>query len=163
MIALQLLIWFLPFSFINQVTHYVLIAIDQQRFLTKAFLIGVTFNIVVNLFLIPRYGYRAAAITTILSEWALLIPFYYAVRKHLCHVPWISIAWRPVVASSAMGAVLWLTQDSNALILVAVAGTVYIAVLALIGGLNQPDMGLVWRVIPWDRFRAHFRPGVSGR
>ncbi len=163
MIALQLLIWFLPFSFINQVTHYVLIAIDQQRFLTKAFLIGVTFNIVVNLFLIPRYGYRAAAITTIFSEWALLLPFYYAVRKHLCHVPWINIAWRPVVASSVMGAVLWLIQDINALILVAIAGMVYIAVLALIGGLNQPDMGLVWRIIPLDRLRAHFRPGVIGR
>jgi len=38
-IALQILIWFCP-SFVNSVTQYVLIAIDQQRFLTKAFVIG---------------------------------------------------------------------------------------------------------------------------
>ena len=44
MIALQLLIFFFPFSCINQVTQYVLIAIDQQRYLTRAFLIGVTFQ-----------------------------------------------------------------------------------------------------------------------
>jgi O-antigen/teichoic acid export membrane protein len=31
-IALRVLIWFLPFSFINSVTHYVLIALGQQRF-----------------------------------------------------------------------------------------------------------------------------------
>ncbi len=163
MIALQLLIWFLPFSFVNQVTQYVLIAIDQQRFLTKAFLIGVTFNVAVNLILIPRYGYQAAAITTIFSEWALLIPFYYSVRKNLCHVPWVSVTWRPALASAAMGAVLWLLQSANALALVVVAGLVYFVVLTLVGGFNQPDMALVWQLIPLDRLRARLRPGVAGR
>ncbi|MGB9880530.1 MAG: oligosaccharide flippase family protein, partial [Anaerolineae bacterium] len=33
MIALQFLIWYMPVGFINSVTHYVLIAINQQRFL----------------------------------------------------------------------------------------------------------------------------------
>jgi O-antigen/teichoic acid export membrane protein len=163
MIALQLLIWFLPFSFVNQVTQYVLIAIDQQRFLTKAFLIGVAFNVGVNLILIPRYGYQAAAITTIFSEWALLIPFYYSVRKNLCHVPWISVIWRPALASAVMGAVLWLLRGANALALVAVAGLVYFVVLTMVGGFNQPDMALVWQLIPLDRLRARLRPGVAGR
>ncbi len=161
MIALQLLIWFLPFSFINQVTQYVLIAIDQQRFLTKAFVIGVTFNVGVNLLLIPRYGYPAAAITTIFSEWALLIPFYYSVRKNLCHVPWVSVVWRPALASAAMGAVLWMLHGINALGLVMVGGLVYFSILALVGGFSQPDMGLVWQLIPLKRLWARLRPGVN--
>ncbi|MGD2040095.1 MAG: oligosaccharide flippase family protein, partial [Anaerolineae bacterium] len=89
-IALQIIIWFLPFSFVNSVTQYVLIAIDQQRFLTKAFLVGVTFNIVANLAVIPAFSYQGAAVVTILSELALLIPFYYAIRKHLGPLPWLS-------------------------------------------------------------------------
>ena len=112
MIALQILIWFLPFSFVNSVTQYVLIAIDQQRFLTKAFLIGVTFNIVANLLVIPVYSYKGAAVVTILSELALLIPFYYAVRKHLGPLPWLSLFWQPTVASAVMAAVMWLLQRS---------------------------------------------------
>jgi O-antigen/teichoic acid export membrane protein len=165
MIALQLLIWFLPFSFINQVTQYVLIAIDQQRFLTKAFLIGVAFNVTVNLLLIPRFGYRAAAITTIFSEWALLIPFYYSVRKHLCRVPWVSVAWRPALAAATMGVVLWLLQDANALALVGLACLVYFVTLALVGGFSQPDMVLVWRLVPLDRLRSwlRLRPGTANR
>jgi O-antigen/teichoic acid export membrane protein len=154
MIALQLLVWFLPFSFINQVTQYVLIAIDQQRFLTRAFIIGVTFNVAVNLVLIPTYGYRAAAITTIVSEWALLIPFYYAVRKHLCCVPWGSVAWRPALAAAAMGGCLWLVQDINVLARLALAAAVYLVVLALSGGFCQSDMQLVWRLLPLKRLRA---------
>jgi O-antigen/teichoic acid export membrane protein len=163
MIALQLLIWFLPFSFINQVTQYVLIALDQQRFLTRAFLIGVAFNVGVNLVLIPRYGYQAAAITTIFSEWALLIPFYYSVRKNLCPVPWVNVAWRPVLASAAMGVVLWLLREAPVLARVAAGGIVYFGVLALVGGFNQPDMGLVWRLVPVDRLRARLRLGASTR
>ncbi len=157
MIALQLLIWFLPFSFVNQVTQYVLIAIDQQRFLTKAFVIGVAFNLGINLILIPRYGYRAAAITTIFSEWALLIPFYYAIRKHLCSVPWVSITWRPILASLLMGATLWLLKGVNALVLVVAAVIVYFVALAASGGFTQPDMDLVWRLLPLDRVKARFR------
>ena len=162
MIALQILIWFLPFSFINQVTQYVLIAIDQQHFLTKAFIIGVVFNVGVNLYLIPRYGYQAAAVTTIISEWALLIPFYYAVRKNLCHVPWIDVAWRPALASATMGAALWQVRDSNALVLLALGGVVYFGTLALARGFRQPDMDLVWRLLPLDRLRDHVLPGTPG-
>jgi O-antigen/teichoic acid export membrane protein len=157
MIALQLLIWFLPFSFINQVTQYVLIAIDQQRFLTRAFLIGVAFNVVINLLLIPRYGYRAAAITTIFSEWALLIPFYYAVRKHLGSLPWVSIIWRPTLASAVMGSMLWLLQDVHIVLMVLAAGIVYFGILAISGGFRQPDMDLIWRLLPKEKLRARFQ------
>ena len=133
-IALQLIIWFLPFSFVNSVTQYVLIAIDQQRFLTKAFLIGVTFNVVANLVFIPFFSYQGAAVVTILSEWALLIPFYYAVRKHLGPLPWISLAWQPTAASAVMAGAMWLLRDLHWLLLIPVGGVVYLAVLVLVGG-----------------------------
>jgi len=89
-------------GFVNSVTHYVLIAIDQQRFLTRAFLFGAAFNIVSNLILIPRYGYVAAAIVTALSEVALFLPFYYCVRKNLTTLPWLELVWRPVVSAAPM-------------------------------------------------------------
>ncbi|MGC8880605.1 MAG: polysaccharide biosynthesis C-terminal domain-containing protein, partial [Anaerolineae bacterium] len=154
MIALQLLIWFLPFSFINQITQYVLIAIDQQRFLTRAFIIGVLFNTITNLVLIPQYGYRAAAITTILSEWVLLIPFYYAVRKHLCVVPWMDIAWRPALAAAVMGGCLWWIRDTGVFVRLGIALLTYGITLVAVGGLRQTDMQLIWNWLPWGRVRT---------
>jgi O-antigen/teichoic acid export membrane protein len=153
MIVLQLLIWFLPFSFINQITQYVLIAINQQRHLTRAFIIGVLFNLTTNLIFIPLYGYRAAAVTTIFSEWALLIPFYLLVRKHLGPVPWFDVVWRPIVAAAVMGTILWLIGDVNFLLTVIAAGATYLAALALVGGLTQPDMDVLWRAVPLKRPR----------
>ncbi|MBE7550518.1 MAG: oligosaccharide flippase family protein [Anaerolineales bacterium] len=153
MIVLQLLIWFLPFSFINQVTQYVLIAINEQRHLTRAFIIGVLFNLITNLIFIPLYGYRAAAVTTIFSEWALLIPFYLLVRKNLGPVPWFDVVWRPIVAAAVMGTVLWVIGDVNFLVTVVTAGATYLAALALVGGLTQPDMDVIWRAVPLKRLR----------
>ena len=102
--ALAILIWFLPFSFINSVTQYALIAVNQQHFLTRAFLIGAAFNIVANLILIPRYSFLGAALTTVLSEIVLFLPFYYSVRKHITTLPFGEIFWRPVVASASWAA-----------------------------------------------------------
>jgi O-antigen/teichoic acid export membrane protein len=151
MIALQFLIWFLPFSFINQVTQYVLIAVNQQRHLTRAFIIGVLFNLITNLIFIPLYGYRAAAVTTIFSEWALLIPFYLLVRRHLCPVPWFDVVWRPSLAAAVMGLSLWFLGDMNFLLTCLVAGAIYGVILFLSGGFNQPDMSVIWRALPLGR------------
>ena len=147
-IALQLLIWFLPFSFVNSVTQYVLIAIDQQGFLTKAFIIGVTFNLVANLLVIPTFSYKGAAVVTVFSEMVLLIPFYYAVRKHLGHLPWRSLVWQPLVASLVMAAALWFLRDLFWPLLIPIGGAVYLLVLVLVGGFRQPDMHLLRRLLP---------------
>ncbi len=152
-IVLQILIWFLPFSFINQVTQYVLIAINQQRALTRAFVIGVAFNTITNLMFIPLYGYKAAAVTTILSEWALLIPFYLLVRRHLCTVPWLDVTWRPAAAAALMGGALWAIGDANFFVTLLVGGVVYAVALVGLGGLTQRDMGLIWRALPLNRLR----------
>jgi O-antigen/teichoic acid export membrane protein len=152
-IALQILIWFLPLSFVNSVTQYALIAIDQQRFLTKAFVIGVTFNLVANLIAIPLFSYKGAAVVTIASELALLIPFYWAVRKYLGPMPWVSLVWQPALASLVMAGVMWLLHGISWPLLIPVGGVVYVAVLALSGGFRQPDMGLLLRAMPVDRLK----------
>ncbi|MGD8738101.1 MAG: polysaccharide biosynthesis C-terminal domain-containing protein, partial [Anaerolineae bacterium] len=161
-IALQIIIWFLPFSFVNSVTQYVLIAIDQQRFLTKAFLVGVTFNIVANLAVIPAFSYQGAAVVTILSELALLIPFYYAIRKHLGPLPWLSIVWQPAIAAAAMGITLWLLRTLFWPLLIPIGGAVYLVLLALLGGFRQPDMDLLRKLVPLDRLRPRLPRSGAG-
>jgi len=148
MIALQLLIWYMPIGFINSVTQYVLIAINQQSFLTRAFLFGASFNILSNLLLIPRYGYVAAAVVTALSEVALLIPFYHCVRKNLTTLPWLDLFWRPGAAAVAMAAVMWLLRGKTILLTVPVSAVVYLTALAALGAFRQPDVALVMELLP---------------
>jgi len=140
MIALQLLIWFFPFSCINSVTQYVLIAINQQRFLTKAFLIGVAFNIAGNLLLIPRYGYKGASVMTVLSELALLAPFYYCVRKNLGPLPWKELFWRPTLASVVMALSFWAFQKVNLGLAISASLVIYLSLLLALGAFSKEEL-----------------------
>lgn len=138
-IALQLLIWFLPLSFINGLTQYVLIAVNQQAFLTRAFLIVFSFNLIANLILIPSFSYQASAVITVLSEVVLFLPFYYAVRKHITSVPWGEIVWRPGAAALGMAATLLLLGQLNFLILIPFSLLVYGGVLLVLGTLQEEE------------------------
>jgi O-antigen/teichoic acid export membrane protein len=152
-IALQLLIFYFPFSCMNQVTQYVLIAIDQQRYLTRAFAIGVSFNVVMNLIFIPLYSYKAAAVITVFSEIALLVPFYYCVHKNLGAVPWLAIGWRPLLASAPAGLVMWVWPGDLALLAVPLAASVYLVGLFLLGAFRGDDMDIVLRMVPAGKLR----------
>ena len=83
----------------NSLTQYVLVALDLQRRITRAFVVAVAFNIIANSILISVFSYRAAAITTIASELALFIPFALMMQEGLkMRLPWFDFLWRPIVA-----------------------------------------------------------------
>ncbi len=105
MIALQLMIWSIPIGWINSLTNYVLIALDQQRYLTRAFVVGLMFNVIGNIIFMPLYGYRASAVVTVLSELALLIPFVIGVQKQVGSLGWWRIVGKPLLSALAMGVV----------------------------------------------------------
>ncbi|HEY8597272.1 MAG TPA: polysaccharide biosynthesis C-terminal domain-containing protein, partial [Thermomicrobiales bacterium] len=154
-IALRILIWFLPFSYVNSLVQDVLIAAGQQRALFPAFLATVGFNIVANLIFTPLYGFRAAAFITIGSEIVLLIPFLLLVRHRIGPLPPAGIALRPALAALLMGAVSWAVQQALGGSTVPLApwlgviagGTTYLAVLWWSGGIGVTERRLALRLL----------------
>lgn len=156
-IALQILIWFLPFSFVNGLVQYVLIAINQQRFITVSFLIATVFNLAGNLLLIPMLGYVGAAVTTVVSEWVLMAPFWYCLRRHLPPIPALQAAWRPAVAAAAMGLLVWAMRGWSVPLAVALAPFVYGAGLLALRVFGKEELALLDRLLP-RRARKAVRP-----
>lgn len=148
--ALQVLIWFLPFSFVNGVTQYVLIALNRQRWITWSFAAAAAFNITANLIVIPRYGYTGAAVVTILSELVLMAPFLWGLRD-LGAPPVLALAWQPLLSASGLALVLagsaavgvpsWLAAP--------VGLAAYAVALVRLGWLTTEDRAIL----------ARFRPG----
>jgi O-antigen/teichoic acid export membrane protein len=129
-IALQFMIWSIPIGWMNSLTQYVLIALDLQRRITTAFILGVSFNLIMNFLFIPTYGYRAAALITIASEAVLFVPFALLLKGAMGNLDWVGIIWKPLVAAGAMTvltAVGWSIQPVAAL----VAGIVVYPVVLL--------------------------------
>jgi O-antigen/teichoic acid export membrane protein len=162
-LALGVIIWSIPIGFVNSVTQYVLIAVNQQRYLTKAFIIGVVFNVVGNLLVIPGFGYVGAAVVTILSEFSLLFPFYYSVKRHVGSVPWLSIYGGPAVAVAVMGLATYGINSLGVNIWGSVMAGVVVYLLALLftGVFHHEDMNVVSKALPLERWRQRLPTGFG--
>lgn len=105
-IALQLLAWSMPIGWLNSLTNYVLIALGQERIQTRAFIIGVTFNLLANWLFIPLFSYKAAALVTIFSELILLLIFYRYLTRKISPIGWLQLLWKPIAATAISAAAI---------------------------------------------------------
>lgn len=68
----QILILSLPLFFLSSLYMWVLVAFNRRRALLKIYGTGMIVNITLNLLLVPKFGYTAAAVITLLSEALIL-------------------------------------------------------------------------------------------
>ncbi|MHB1295297.1 MAG: oligosaccharide flippase family protein [Anaerolineae bacterium] len=155
--VLRIMIWYMPFGFINSVTQYVLIALDQQRFLTRAFAIGLAFSLGANLIGLNRFGYIASAYIAIASEIVLLIPFYVGIRRTLAPLPWLSLVWKQAVSAIPMAALVTLLPHRYALVTVPVGLILYALGLFLLHVFDAEEQEVAQRVVPLDRLKARIK------
>ena len=67
-IALQILVWTIVFTFVGAAFVRLLEASNRQVIVTKISLICVIVNILLNLILIPKFSYIGACIATVITE-----------------------------------------------------------------------------------------------
>ncbi len=150
-IALMMMIWSIPVGWINSVTNYALIAANQQRALTRAFVIGLAFNVIANLIFIPLFSYQAAAIITLFSEIVEGSAFYFYVRRHIVPVSWVGVLARPALASGIMALVAYPFAVAGGALLAAglVMGlAAYLVVLFLTHALDGNETALLAPLLP---------------
>lgn len=146
-LALSVLAWFIPLSFVNGVTQYVLIALDRQRFITAAFAAATLFNISANLALIPHFGYLAAAATTVASECVLLAPFGWAARRELRAALASVQPLRLLPAAVAAGTVLLVVKPWLPTLALPLGLSTYALLALCCGAVASADLALVRRAL----------------
>jgi O-antigen/teichoic acid export membrane protein len=117
--------------FVNGLFTYVLIAIDRQVLLLWSGLGTLTFNVALNLALIPSYSYTAAAAVATGSELLTLVILLALVRRYTGYLPALGVTLKAAVAGAAMVGVL-LVIPSNLAAIVVVGAVVYGAMLMLL-------------------------------
>jgi len=148
-IALTIMIWSIPIGWMNSLTQYALVALDLQRWITRAFFVAVAFNILTNLVFIPQFGFRAAAVTTIFSELVLFIPFAWLMARGLeRHVGWLGLLWRPIVATLAMLAVMLVFANIQIVLGLLVASGVYLVTLLSLRPLDEHEWAILRPLLP---------------
>lgn len=138
-ITLQIMIWSIPIGWINSLTQYALIAVDLQKRITGAFVVAVSFNIISNLIFIPQYSYQAAAITTILSEAVLLVPFGLLLQTALGRLNWVDMVWRSIVMGAVMLGIMLGLSGISSLVALVMSIAVYVGGMVILRPFNADE------------------------
>jgi O-antigen/teichoic acid export membrane protein len=116
-------------SWINGVFGFALIAKRRQAAALWLNVTALTFNVVLNLLLVPRYGIVVAAVVTVASELVILAGSYPLMRRHFRFFPTPATLAPALVAAAAMGGVLWVLRDASLAVLLPLGTVLYAAVL----------------------------------
>lgn len=120
----------------------IFVAVDEQRVMLSLTLIAVAANVVLDLLLIPRWGFVGACWGTLIS-YSLIFPVAYYLEGSRRYVKVLIRSWlRPGLALlSAVGVLLWI--DGSVMVNVAAVSFVYCLVLLLTGTVRKEDLQLI--------------------
>ena len=144
-LTFERLVWFTGWGFILKKKTSRLMWIISISALT---------NIVLNLFMIPAWGYMGAAISTAISYLLSLVIMYIAGRKYLkWDVPWISL-FRIALTTACMSVGLYLMDK------VLFGGVLGLLLIVIIGTLVYGGLLLALRELHWSELRTIYRYGL---
>lgn len=145
--ALRILALAMFFSFLNSTFNYSLISLGKQNHLLWINGSAAALNIVVNLYLIPRLGFRGAALSSVGVELFILALSYLVARRYIHYrfdlVGLFKIALAGLLMGGAVYALkdptynLWGLQNLNVLVLAVGGAALYGGLLYLFGAIPE--------------------------
>lgn len=152
--ALQLLAPYVLFSFANTVLWPALIAAKRDRALLGTALAVLVLNVAANLVFIPIYGFKAAAVISVVSELLVTVPTLLLARAQGLE---LDLRYLPAVATATAAMVVTiLVVPEPALLSAVLAGCVYVVALLVLPGTAR-------RVFFGDLLPATLRVVSRGR
>jgi O-antigen/teichoic acid export membrane protein len=141
--ALQIVIWVLPWMFASEFLGYIVLISGQEKYVARSVLISTGFNVVLNLFMVPVFGFIGAAVMTVLTEVVLVGQYVLILRSLIKEFNWSKILLRPIVAAAIMGAVVIALRPLPLVLNVAVGALVYGGLLLALGVLGKDEMSFL--------------------
>ena len=145
--ALQILVLAMFFMFLNSTFNYSLIAVGKQNKLLWINGSAALINIAINWFMIPRLGFRGAALSSVLIELFILTLSFLVARRYIHFKFDLLLILKTLAAGLLMGAGvyflkdptynLWGLQNLNVLVLSVGGALVYGGLLYLLGAIPE--------------------------
>lgn len=154
-LALQILIWTLPWIFVNSINVRVLYATDKQRSLTLIVIISAVINIIFNFLLIPRFSYIGASLATLLAEIINVIMCFWLVFNLLgLKLNIRDLLSKPLLASAIMGFVIFYLRQLNLISLIIIGIILYPALLFVLRTFDKDDERIIQKLVPISIFKG---------
>jgi len=137
---LRIVIFALALIFFGQLFNNILIAAKLQKEMMKALLVCAIFNLSLNLLFIPRFSYYATAITSVATEFLVVLLGGWLVFKKVNYLPRWEKAPQLLLSLLVMTLFFLIFQRANFLFLFLVGPLVYFISLAWFGVVSKNEI-----------------------
>jgi O-antigen/teichoic acid export membrane protein len=141
--ALRILAPSVALLFVNNAFIYTLTAINRQLDFTRLALFTLVVNVVLNLVLIPPYGYLGAAAASTITEVALFGGGWWLLRRHLASLSIVGSIARVLASAAIMGIVVYSFRSWPLPLVIIIGAAVYVVGLLGLRALNPEEWSIV--------------------
>ncbi len=159
--SLKILIGALPFIFLNYVLINTLIALNQEKMITWGSGLAILFNVGINIFILPRYGYLGASWTTVATEILLSICFLGFLQLYFFHLPLLRLTLKLGVSGGLMGLSFWGMKTFPPVVVWITAFTAYGSGLILLRLVTWEDWLFLKRILTQPLSEPSVKPEVE--
>lgn len=138
--ALAILIWVLPAITLTSLCGAISTVLHRERASARVALINASFNFMLNLWAVPRYGIVGAATMTVATEVLGLVQFTFLLRDTFSLKLIWSVFRPPLLAAAVMGGVVWFASGLPVLLVIPLGALVYAGMLLLSGGITLTEI-----------------------
>ena len=151
--ALKIMGVSIVFLFLHSLNTYSLISIKKQHLSTISTAIAFFLNLVLDLLLIPKYGYIGASIATSVSYCICFLVSYYFVLRNLGRLNLTLTLIKPIFGTVVTALFIVSFHNTNPFIILPISIIIYISSLIIIGVFSFEDIELVKSQLLPDRTR----------
>lgn len=148
-LAFQILIWSAVLIFMGTPFTTLLSSTNRQFALMNIIGISAIFNIVLNVFLIPKYSYVGSSIATALSMLLILTIFIFEFEKYGYRMSiWeiVNPILRASCSSLIMGIFIIYFKNINLFLLIGISVIIYFIGIYFMKGLDKEDLSLIKKI-----------------
>ncbi len=141
--ALQILIFVIPIIFITYLFGTLLAAINKQRFVAMVTCVGATLNIILNLFLIPKFSYFGASFATVITELVIFIIMFSYLSKFFHKISIKENILKPMIVTMIVIICIYLIISISWILAFILGSIIYISILYLLNIIGKDDIELI--------------------
>jgi O-antigen/teichoic acid export membrane protein len=136
--------------FLSEFLGYIIVILDREHQAANALLVSTGVNVVLNLILIPRYGFLAAAVMTVVTEALLVAQYLWLLRREVRLLDWGFLA-RPMIAALVMGIVVYLLHGLLFVFDIAIGVALYVILLIVFRVIGRSEVDFVMALRKSDK------------
>ncbi|MGA3085214.1 MAG: flippase [Thermodesulfobacteriota bacterium] len=159
--SLKILILAVPFIFINYVLINTLIVLNQGKIITWGSGVALIFNVVINVIVLPGYGYLGASWTTVATEILLSICFLGFLQHFFLHLPLMGFTLKLGVSGGLMGLSLWGLKSCPSAVVWITAFMAYGLGLVFFRLVTREDWRFLKQIMTQPLAKPGAEPGVE--